>query len=265
MNVPENPFESPQEHVDARYTPSKDPSVEHEPHLSNEEFHTEAVHQSRPLHVGSTTDEAVDHTVWDEPGLSADLSGARPTDALTYEGWLSNKIAETSWQKSWTITFLAATLSGILALLGSYLAGGGRAYGNFIQSGLIVPVTQEILKAALVLWIVERRPYLFKTASQVAIACVCGGVTFAMLESLLMTDATTIWGPLLVRGSVAVLIHVVCSLAAAMGLIQVWRHCIEARQKPELARGGAFLIGAVAIHILYNCVLILASFTAYLV
>ena len=63
-----NPFQPPDAEQMGRYSPSKDPSIEDEPHRLDDEFLPHAdVHESQPNGV---PDELV-HTVWDEPAISS--------------------------------------------------------------------------------------------------------------------------------------------------------------------------------------------------
>ena len=65
---------------------SDDPSVFHEPHLRDGDFVADPSEQTatpaeRLAEHGLGLDDRVDHTVWDEPGLSSELAGGLPDDA----------------------------------------------------------------------------------------------------------------------------------------------------------------------------------------
>ena len=113
---------------------------------------------------------------------------------------------------------------------------------------------------AVPLWIVERRPYLFRFSSQIAIAALVGGIVFAALESVYLLQ-TTRWLPgwSMQPWSVGGLAQVACSGVASIGLIQIWREAIRSRCPPRLAAGASFLVGAIAFHILAEAFALLVS------
>ncbi|MEX0611715.1 MAG: hypothetical protein WD229_06315, partial [Pirellulales bacterium] len=84
--------------------PSRDPSIEQEPHLQNQQFEadsSEALAEARLRREAGhpAGDDAVEHTVWDESVLSSELAGAPADDQVTYARWLAQKMAETSATK----------------------------------------------------------------------------------------------------------------------------------------------------------------------
>lgn len=70
-------------------SPSRDPSIEGEPHLRNTLFRPDESERTAErfdaaVH-SSGLNEQVEHTVWDEPGLSRELAGEVPDAAVTYD------------------------------------------------------------------------------------------------------------------------------------------------------------------------------------
>ena len=259
MSNEQNPFKSPSEDEGLpKYVPSTDPSIEHEPNRLDAEFLPEEAEEMAAAPLRSSDDVEVEHTVWDEPGLSSNLAGPAPKEAITFDRWLKKKIAETPEGSTWLIAVCIGVLSGILALPGTMFLG--FQFGNNPVSAFVFePLAEEIVKLGLAIWIVEKRPYLFKFAIQIVIACVCSGCVFSVIESLVNSQLKTRNAPWLASGQLLVFrmtLHVVSSLLASFGLIRVWRHCIETATKPQLSRGGAFIVMAVAIHVIFNFVLL---------
>ena len=63
-------------------------------------------------------------SVWNEPGLSADLTGPRPADADDYGGWLRRGRDASHPVTSWLVTGLLAVVAGPLAVVGAFWGSG---------------------------------------------------------------------------------------------------------------------------------------------
>ena len=128
------------------------------------------------------------------------------------------------------------------------------------------PAVEEILKVALVLWIVERRPYLFKRTAEVLLCGLAGGIVFAVIENIVYLQvyipdpsAEIIrW-----RWTICVLLHTSCSGIAAWGIGREWRSSMESKRRPQMGNAFGFLVAAVLIHGLYNGVMTLLSMGGY--
>ena len=102
-----------------------DPSIQHEPQFK------QLVHAGDPSEAkankilsneykGNAEDQLAEHGVWDEPGLSMELSGKPPHDAVTYGRWLDAKILATSTGFSLLVTGLLITrllVTGLIILI----------------------------------------------------------------------------------------------------------------------------------------------------
>ena len=208
--------------------------------------------------AGASEADRVDHSVWDEPGLSPKLLGDDAADddgtRLMYANWLADGIERTGPARSWTVTWLVASVAGLWGVVGAIL-GGGQSISGVVVLVAIAPLTEEVMKVALALWIVERRPYLFRSPAQIMLCAAAGGLVFAALENVLYLTvyiqdppATLIrW-----RWTVCVAMHTGCSLIAGMGLGRIWSHTMETRSRPRLSLGSAPMILAVVIHGSYN-------------
>ena len=257
----QNPYETPSDPPADRRVPHQE-SVEFEPHMQQDAIHPvdeseRAAGYALAASVPAETD-AVDHSVWDEPGRTV----AVPAEALTYSRWLEKRIAATSLERSWLVTFAVAACAGLLAVVGAVVTGSSGAAQGIILVCIIGPITEEIMKVAIAIWIVEKRPYLFKSELQIAVCAAAGGLLFAVVENLLYLNvyipkaayAVAYW-----RWTVCVALHVGCSLVAGMGLIRIWADCMEHRHRPQLSLGSQSMIVAILVHAVYNCCAVVLS------
>jgi hypothetical protein len=247
-------------------SPSHDPSVNEEPQRRHGSFTPDPSEEvaARVLKQATqreSTADRVDHSVWDEPALA----GTPPQDELTYERWLVTGRAQTSAARSWTITSLASAAAGPLAILGTMatgLAGGDVSAIGLAALSVVTPVTEELMKVALALWVVEKRPFLFRSSPQIALCALAGGLIFAAVENVLYLkvyvpdpSSALVWW----RWTVCVALHTGCSLIAGMGLIRVWSHTMKLRVRPQLALGVPHLVTAMVIHGVYNSLALLLA------
>ena len=254
-----NPYEA-QPDVPADLGVSTNASVEFEPHLRGDISisHDESERAAGSALAASTPSDtdAVDHSVWDEPGLSPKLAGPVPQDALTYARWLAERIAATSPEKSWLITLGLAACAGIFAIFGTLATGFNGMFQGIIFICVIGPVTEEVMKVALAIWVVEKHPYLFKSALQIILCAAVSGVVFAAVENLLYLNVyiphpqvdLVHW-----RWTVCVAMHGGCSLIAGVGLTQIWADCVKHQHRPRLFLGSRLMITAILIQAVYNC------------
>jgi len=201
-------------------------------------------------------DQAVEHTVWDEPALSGELAGDIPDTALTYAKWLRSKIDATTPSVSWMTTFPLALVSAPLAIVGVFVLRV-QGMGSFGCMALVVfgPIIEEILKISSALLIVEKRPYLFKSERQIVLICVFSGLVFAFMENLLYlnlyianpTPALILW-----RWTACVLLHSGCTAVSSIGLAKVWRDATANLRKPRLSLMTKYVAAACVIHGIYN-------------
>lgn len=200
----------------------------------------------------------VEHTVWDEPSLSPDLAGGTPEDALTWRSWYDRHAAATSLIDTWLITTLVIIVSAPLALFTAWFRFGGSAF-DLLVVVLIVPATEEILKVALPLWIVEKRPYLYRAPFQILLCAVVSGLFFGAARYV-FTFRLFVPGAGLAANRETLMsvvtMHTVCSAFAAFGLIRIWSRAVGNRQPPNLTDGGVWGSLAVALHVGYAAIIV---------
>lgn len=241
--------------------PHHDPSIDFEPHLrpqaTPDVVPTPPAPGAEPQ--ASSADDAVEHTVWDEPSLLTASDGTEPPPGqVTYRRWLTEGIARTTWAKSWAVTFALVLVAGPFGILGAFTAGSGGIGANLaglLAVVVLAPVTEEIVKVAGALWVVEKRPFWFKSMGQVLLCAAAGGFAFAAIENLIYINvyhpggngAFRDW-----RWSICTALHVNCSMLAGWGLVRVWDKAIRTGTRPELALGTPFFALAMVAHGTYN-------------
>lgn len=213
--------------------------------------------------LGQPGAERAEQSVWEEPTLNVSIAGPVPVDAATYARWLGEQQKQTLRSTTWLVTMLLATAAGPWAIIGAFCGAmsgesagpNGRTFFAALAVVVFGPVMEEVMKIAITTWVVERRPYLFASASQVMISCLAGGLAFAGVENLLYLfvyidkPTASIW---YWRWSVCVVLHVGCSFIAGMGLARVWRTTMATRRPPNLNLGTQYLIVAIVVHGTYN-------------
>jgi len=241
--------------------PRKDPhSIENEPHMQPWVFRGDPSEAKATKRVdreeaSAHADDRIQHSVWDEPGLSRDLSGEPDEHAFQYSSWLKVRTQQTSWAFTWLVTFVVACLSGPAAIIGALFSQTENLWFGPLLAILIAPITEELLKAMGALLIVEKRPFLFKSKAQILICIVAGALGFAAIENVFYLRASTfdftqtivIW-----RWTVCVLLHTSCSAIAAVGIMKMWEETTTLGKPPQLSITHAYLRNAMIVHGVYN-------------
>lgn len=239
--------------------PSDDPSIEHEPHLKPGGFAADPgeAKARRIVDAGrsaQTENDRVEHTVWDEPGLSSELAGEVPAGSLTYAAWLEKRIQGTTFGHSWRMALLIAAAAGPWALFGALTRGGQSFFGILILT-IFAPAVEEMMKVAAPLWVIEKRPYLFRSRVQIALCVLASGCVFAAIENVLYlnvyiaepSDILVRW-----RWTAGMALHMGCSFVAGLGLMRIWSRTIRDRTMPMLSLGAPYMVIAMVIHGTYN-------------
>ncbi|QDU55798.1 PrsW family glutamic-type intramembrane protease [Aeoliella mucimassa] len=255
--------------------PDHNPSIEHEPQfkadlfeLDPSEWKAEQVlaHQASR----STDDDAVEHVVWDEPALSPDFSGKPDESQLTYDRWLTKHVEAMPWGLSWLITLGVAIVSGPLAIVGTLFTPHG--YSALTASSIVVvsiigPTIEEFMKVAFALWVIEKRPYWFRSIPQILLCAIAGGILFGVIENLMYLHLyipganaeLARW-----RWTVCIGLHMNCSFVAGIGLARIWDNCIREKHRPLLGLGTPWMFIAIVGHGLYNFCVTVAEVMGWL-
>jgi len=240
---------------------SRDQSVTAEPWLQTVAFTPLAGDLPAAIEAGSasgknailTVADLAEHSVWDEPTTSAALVSDQDPNAITWYGYYLFKASQTSAAKTWWVTCGIVLLAGPLAILGALF--NGYSGTGLVMVVLMGPTVEEILKLALPLWVIEKRPWLFSQGGQILVCAFAGGMAFAIIENWVYlniyvpnpSDLLIVW-----RWTVCVLLHVSCSLIAGIGLIRVRQQMHATRNRPQLFHGARWVVAAIVLHGSYN-------------
>lgn len=254
--------------------PPIDPSVFQEPHLTHSHFELDPSERLADQTLGRSTQanladpDRSDSSVFDEPAYS----GPVPEEALTYSRWIERKNAETTLAQSMGMTGLLVLAAGPWAVLGALVQSGTVDvrfhFGGIpllIAVAVLAPVVEEVMKVAAALYVVERRPYFFKSAWQIALCALSGGLVFGVLENLIYLNVyIRDPSPFLIqwRWIVCTSLHVVCTGLAGLGLVRVWRDHRRMLRPPNISLAFPFLAAAMVLHGLYNLFAMVVAFGA---
>lgn len=256
---PEAPGSNDGESRRPRHSPS-DPSVLAEPWMQKATFQpaTNASYGPASDQPGSVAPE---HSVWDEPGLSQELSGELPADAVTWFRYYCEQKRRTSAGKSWLVTCAVILFAGPAAIFGTILSSKA---GNFpiVYYSILGPTIEELMKLAIVLWIVETRPWYFRSSIQILTCMVMSGLIFAAVENVLYLEWSILdpspelahW-----RWTVCVALHTSCCTVAGCGASSIWRNFQTEERPPRMQDGAKWIITAITIHGLYNFSMIMVE------
>lgn len=239
---------------------SKDQSIDAEPWLKQVFFQPDPSDKPRfsdhrrPIDL----EDLAENSVWDEPATNHSLTGPPDPYSVTWFGYYLTQVAKTPISMTWLVTLLILIAAGPLAIVGTLITGSGRnAWLMFVVMG---PTIEEILKIALPLWVVEKKPWLFSNSLQILLCGVVAGLMFAVIENLIYlyvyvpdpSDLLVIW-----RWTVCVVLHTGCSMIAALGVIAIRRGMLERESRPQLSDGSKWIVAAIVIHGSYNFIAIL--------
>ena len=94
-----------------------------------------------------SSNEAVEHTVWDEPALADKRLPSAPIDGLTYDRWLAVNIENRSFLNSWVLTIAIALVAGPFAVIGALLTNSFQGL-PIVSAVFVAPPAEEIFKVA---------------------------------------------------------------------------------------------------------------------
>jgi len=265
-SLPQNsrsPYEPPSISSSKKTSPtpsSKDQSVFSEPWLqqgffpANSDDLVDIVNLQRP----ANREDLAENSVWDEPSTSVDLVGEVDPTAVTWFRFYLQQAAQTPRQWSWLVTLAIVVMAGPLAILGTLITATG--YNAWLMMVVMGPTIEEILKIALPLWVVEKRPWLFSSSLQIFLCCAGAGLVFAAIENFVylfiyFPDPSSLL--ILWRWTVCVALHTGCSMVASLGLMTVYQNMLQRGTRPQLKDGSHWIVAAIVIHGGYNFLAIL--------
>ncbi len=193
-----------------------------------------------------------------------------PVGASSYASWLIAARARSSVAASRTAVTVVALVGGLLGVVGTFLtppALGALAGGSLLYMVAIAPTIEELMKLGAAAWLVELRPYLVRTASQLRGAAFFAGLGFAVLENILYlnvyvpnpTIALMLW-----RWLLCTTLHISCCLIAANGLVRVWERTITEGRPPRMDLAIPAFVTAMGVHGAFNLTAAALSFAGFL-
>jgi len=241
--------------------PSNDPDINNEPHLRpggivpnyDPAIDAPLGFDSQPRHFSPHSEEDIDHSVWDEPSLTPDVSAATPESALTYANWLTQRRESWTEFNAWTVTLgvtlLSIPMAAIAAVI-NWTTGNVFMVTDVFIACLAGPMLQEICKIAIPLWIVEKRPYFFTTWFQFFILALVTATVFAAVSnfflSLIVREVTM---PIFLFQWVGILgLNLVTAAISTYGLETIWRNSINSGKPPKLDDGYPYFATAIGLH-----------------
>lgn len=179
--------------------------------------------------------------------------------------YLKERIEQTPPGMQWFVLLFALATGGVLSVLGSLigqlLMGTGA---GLIALAVTGPLYEELMKAVVVLMLIELRPYVFRSPWVIWAATLGSAATFATLENLIylnvyIPDPSP--GIILWRWTVCSALHIGCTAIATVGLVRMWRNSISNLRPPSIADVYPFLVAAIVVHGAYNATAVLIEFS----
>lgn len=244
---------------------SRDHGIDAEPHLRDEAFQPDPAEAKVAAAFDRRDDtprdlsEAADRSVFDEPGFSPELAGT-PTGP-TWRERVAVEAARVSPLRAWLLTLGLCLLVGPIAIVGAFY-GSGQTTVSIIAITVIGPLTEEVSKIVLLWWLAERRPWLLRSAAQILVLGLAGGLSFAVIENLLYLfvyipdpPSWLVWW----RWTVCVGLHVGCSLIATLGIWRMWAISNAIGDRPRISVVMPWLVAAAVVHGIYNAIAVLVD------
>jgi len=170
--------------------------------------------------------------------------------------------------RSWAIT-VGLLLAGMaVAVPAAFIGTLGqlvRSLGSGLAMFAIAPLVEEICKALVAFWAVDRRPWWFRRRGQILLCTVGTGLAFGLIENLIYQHvyfalavdgkamtATQVATVMAFRWPVTTAVHVVTAAASGIWLARVWSRAEAERAQPRIGTGIGWFVGAVSVHTAYN-------------
>jgi len=242
-------------------SPRRDPrfSVRDEPWLKSGGFEADPA-EARPASPPGVEEDidVIRDSVLSEPVYAC--NGRRNA---AFGNWLREGSKTTTLAGNLLYTCGAALLSGPFAVLGALIAGR-QTTAAVVYAVLFGPVTEELLKQAGMIYLLERAPFRISSRWQLVAGAVIASLAFATIENLMYVHLYFSGLPpdmaataAAFRWVVCTALHVACGVVASLGLIKTWRSMWACERPASLAVAFPYFLAAMAIHGAYNAVAIL--------
>lgn len=194
---------------------------------------------------------------------SIELYRPPPPGEVSFKSWYEERRKSATNAKFVSILFALFFVTGLFAVIGTFLSQIMPASFGMIVVG---PTMAEILKIALILLIVETRPYYIRREVELTYLAIAAALGFALVSNLIhlnVLSANPTYAQAMWRWSVCTLLHVACTVIASGGVVAAWRAADEQKRAPTMRLLINPLAIAIAIHGGYNAIAILADFAEF--
>lgn len=184
-----------------------------------------------------------------------------PGDAASYSTWLMQRRNRTTPTQSRIAIAGVALVGGVMGVMGTFVQtfNGGLVtalpIGGLLSAIIIGPPIEEIMKIAALGMLVETRPFLIRSPSQIVKASLAAGLGFAVIENLLYlnvyipnpTITLILW-----RWLICSTMHIACTMIAGRGVARVWERTLREGRPPRMDLALPAFTTAAIIHGSYN-------------
>ena len=195
--------------------------------------------------------------------------GPPPPDRVNYSNFLRRRIAATTDARSWRAVAIAMLAGGPFAIVTAFVTN--TFYGTWIifLIAVVAPAVEEVAKVAITAWMVEVKPWLFRSAAQIRLAAVAGGLWFGVLENVYYVTVVlpAVGAPpemYAFRWIVCTTLHVVTTFITSFGLVKVWSDATTQLRRPKFDDIWPWLLAAMIVHGVYNGGAIIFEVTRHL-
>lgn len=195
----------------------------------------------------------------DHVGSEPAFVGIDGASDARFRRWLEERRSRVGVSKGMLVALAAGVIAGPFAIIGALSKGPGVSAAIVFYAILFAPVIEEFLKQSGMIFVLERRPYLAKSAWQFPVAAVVAALIFATVENLMYLHIYTAEFSEEKRSALArfhwpvcTALHVTCAFIASFGLVRVWRKQNEDGKPAQLAHAYPLFGSAIVIHALYN-------------
>jgi len=180
-----------------------------------------------------------------------------PASARSYGTWLDERVAATPASGVWWVVAGCLPWGGVAALVAAVVGVGMVPMNVAARLPMVLlyeAPAEELLKIALVAFVIDVRPYLFRRAWPIYLSAALSALTFALAQNaaffaLLAPSAGL--ALTLYRWLAIPAVQIACSLVVAAALVRVWQQCLSERRPPRVTAALGGLLLAAALHAAY--------------
>lgn len=196
--------------------------------------------------------EKVLHSVHSEPEHGDSARSTQLAELIAYKRGSGGPVTLAA------ILLLSLLMAGPVAVLGTFI-GAQQGYVGGIYLCVVGPVVEEMMKIAVLLFLLERKPWYILSGATIYIVAGVSGVMFGVIENMIyqyiylakVADAVRL-GIMEFRWTVTVLLHGLTTLVAGYGLHRAWRATIARGRLFDSGIAEPFIGAGIVIHGLYN-------------